>query len=79
VTNFKTTQQANGRFESKRQQQALAWMWERIQAGLRHEFSEAPAVRAVLQETTGRVLQGQLAPSTAARELLATFFRGERK
>ena len=77
VTQFKTTQKANGRFESKRQQQSLAWMWERIQAGLRHEFQEASAVRAVLPETTERVLQGRLAPSTAARELLATFFRGE--
>ncbi len=74
VTQFKTTQQANGLFASKRQQQALAWMWERIQAGLKHEFQEAGAVRALLPETTERVLQGRLAPSTAARELLAKFF-----
>ncbi len=74
VTQFKTTQQANGRFAAKRQQQSLAWMWERIQAGLKHEFSEAGAVRALLPDTTERVLQGRLAPSTAARELLAKFF-----
>jgi len=77
VMQFKALQQANGRFAAKRQQQALAWMWERIQAGLKHEFSEAPAVRAALNETTERVLTGRLAPSTAARELLATFFRGD--
>ncbi len=74
VTQFKSIQQANGRFESKRQQQALAWMWERIQAGLKQTFQQAGAVRAVLPETTERVLQGRLAPSTAARELLTQFF-----
>jgi LAO/AO transport system kinase len=74
VAKFRDTQQANGRFAAKRQQQSLAWMWERIQAGLKHEFQEASAVRAVLPETTERVLQGRLAPSTAARELLTQFF-----
>jgi LAO/AO transport system kinase len=73
VTEFKRLQQANGRFAAKRQQQALAWMWERIHAGLRQLFSEAPAVRAVLAETTERVLQGRLAPSIAARDLLKKF------
>ncbi|MDT8998816.1 methylmalonyl Co-A mutase-associated GTPase MeaB [Paucibacter sp. APW11] len=74
VSQFQALQQGNGRFAAKRQQQSLAWMWERIQAGLKHEFSEAPAVRAALHDTTERVLAGRLAPSTAARELLAQFF-----
>ncbi|HEX2012169.1 MAG TPA: methylmalonyl Co-A mutase-associated GTPase MeaB [Roseateles sp.] len=77
VEEFQRLQQANGRFGAKRQQQALAWMWERIQAGLRQQFSEAPAVRAALSDTTARVLQGQLAPSTAARELLNKFSCGD--
>ncbi|MBV8468790.1 MAG: methylmalonyl Co-A mutase-associated GTPase MeaB [Burkholderiaceae bacterium] len=73
VQTFRQMQADNGRFQSKRQQQAEAWMWERIHAGLRHQFSEAPAVRAVLNDTVALVLQGRLAPSTAARELLAKF------
>lgn len=73
VTQFKALQQANGRFAAKRQHQALAWMWERIHAGLRQQFSEAPVVREALAETTERVLQGRLAPSTAARDLLNKF------
>ena len=73
VTQFKALQQDNGRVTAKRQQQALAWMWERIHAGLRQQFSQAPGVRAVLAETTERVLQGQLASSTAARDLLTHF------
>ncbi|MCH7345506.1 methylmalonyl Co-A mutase-associated GTPase MeaB [Pelomonas sp. CA6] len=74
VETFHRLQTDNGRFAQKRQQQALAWMWERIQSGLRQRFSEADAVRARLASTTERVLQGQLAPSTAARALLGLFF-----
>ena len=73
VSRFQQLQADNGSFAAKRQQQSQAWMWERIQAGLKQQFSEAPAVRAALSNITERVLQGQLAPSTAARELLAKF------
>jgi LAO/AO transport system kinase len=73
VERFRDIQQANGRFAAKRQQQAQAWMWERIHAGLREQFSQAPAVRAILAETTAQVLNGSLAASTAARRLLNRF------
>jgi len=73
VTEFQSLQQANGGFREKRQQQALAWMWERIQSGLKQQFKAAPAVRAALEETTARVLDGRLAASTAARALLGKF------
>jgi LAO/AO transport system kinase len=61
-------------FARKREQQSLAWMWERIETGLQHGFKESPAVRAALNQTTEQVLAGSLAPSTAARALLALFF-----
>src|SRR6478735_6836030 len=35
VTRFRELQQANGRLESRRSHQSLAWMWERIEAGLK--------------------------------------------
>ncbi|WP_193531747.1 methylmalonyl Co-A mutase-associated GTPase MeaB [Roseateles aquatilis] len=73
VSEFKALQQSNGGFDEKRRHQALAWMWERIQAGLKQQFKAAPAVRAALAETTARVLDGRLAASTAARELLTKF------
>ncbi|MDN3921767.1 methylmalonyl Co-A mutase-associated GTPase MeaB [Roseateles violae] len=73
VSEYRDLQTANGRLAAKRQAQAQAWMWERIQAGLRQRFAEAPAVRAVLAETTAQVLNGTLAASTAARRLLAKF------
>ncbi len=71
VTDFQRLQTANGRLAQRRQQQSLAWMWERIDAGLKSAFRHHPGVRAALPGTAQAVAQGQLAPSTAARRLLA--------
>jgi len=71
VTDFKKLQTANGRFATRRQQQALSWMWERIDAGLKQSFQNNPEVRARLPELTAAVPSGQVAASTAARTLLA--------
>jgi LAO/AO transport system kinase len=73
VQTFRELQQASGRFKDKRQRQAKAWMWERIEAGLRQRFRDHPAVRAALDATTQDVLTGGLAASTAARRLLELF------
>ena len=73
VLTFRDLQTASGRFKDKRQRQAKAWMWERIEAGLRQRFREHPAVRAALDGTTQDVLTGGLAASTAARRLLELF------
>ncbi|MEY4979485.1 MAG: hypothetical protein RLZZ352_1755 [Pseudomonadota bacterium] len=71
VSHYQTLQTANGRLKARRQQQAAAWMWERIEAGLRQRFRAHPVVRAQLEDTTRRVLAGELPASTAARQLLA--------
>jgi LAO/AO transport system kinase len=71
VSQFQTLQTANGQLYTRRQQQSLAWMWERIDAGLKQAFKQDPTVRALLPTLTAAVLGGQLAASTAARNLLA--------
>jgi LAO/AO transport system kinase len=71
VSQFQTLQTANGLFTQRRQSQSLAWMWERIDAGLKQAFKQNPAVRALLPTLTAAVLAGQMAASTAARNLLA--------
>lgn len=73
VCTFRHAQTVHGRFEAKRQQQARAWMWERIEAGLKQRFRAHPAVRAALDTTTQHVLAGQVPASTAARQLLELF------
>jgi len=77
IKQFRELQNASGGLLAKRRQQSLAWLWERIHAGLRQQFSSSPAVRALLAQTTEQVLQGRLAPSTAARDLL-TIFSGDK-
>jgi LAO/AO transport system kinase len=62
----------------RRQHQALAWMWERIDAGLKQAFRQNPAVRGLLPEMTRAVEAGQLAASTAARNLLLALENGLR-
>jgi LAO/AO transport system kinase len=73
VTEFKTLQTANGRLASRRQQQSLAWMWERIETGLKQAFKQCPQVAGRLLGMTQVVLSGEVAASTAARQLLNAF------
>ncbi|MEI6801742.1 MAG: methylmalonyl Co-A mutase-associated GTPase MeaB [Burkholderiales bacterium] len=71
VEKFQTLQSANGQMAQRRRQQARAWMWERVDAGLKQSFKEHPAVRNLLGSITASVDAGQIAASTAARSLLA--------
>ena len=77
VQTFARLQQDSGRWQRKRQQQARAWMWERIDAGLREAFRQHAAVRQKLPALSDAVLQGRQVPSAAARELLAVFLRAQ--
>ena len=70
VLEFKALQTTNGRFASRRQTQALAWMWERIDAGLKQRFKAQPEVADLLPRLSEEVRSGRLPASTAARLLL---------
>jgi len=70
VSEFQTLQTANGLFQSRRQGQALEWMWQRIDAGLKESFKANPAVRGQLPALSAAVQAGRMAASTAARTLL---------
>ena len=73
VQQFQQSQAARGRLEQRRQQQALAWMWERIDAGLKQRFREQGRVKALLPQLMAQVGAGQLPASTAARQLLNAY------
>lgn len=73
VTQFKTLQTANGQLAARRQEQALAWMWERIEAGLNQAFRAQSIVQKLLPQISQQVAAGLLPASTAARHLLAAF------
>lgn len=70
VLAFRDTMQKNGALAEKRRHQALAWMWERIDAELKRRFRQHPAVRTMLPAIERDVESGRLAPVVAARRLL---------
>ena len=70
VSHFEKLQKANGKFESRRKQQAGAWMWDRIDAGLKNAFRSNEAVQELLPSLVAQVKQGTMAASVAARRLL---------
>ncbi len=78
VTGFQKVQNANGQLTGRRQQQSLSWMWERIDAGLKHAFKHDPAVSALLPSVVAEVASGRLPASVAARNLLSAQVRWEK-
>jgi LAO/AO transport system kinase len=55
---------------ARRRQQALTWMWERIDSGLREAFRTHPLVRELLPRLSAEVAAGAVPASVAARKLL---------
>ncbi|MBT8524140.1 methylmalonyl Co-A mutase-associated GTPase MeaB [Polynucleobacter paneuropaeus] len=70
ILHFQKLQTANGRLQERRKQQAGSWMWERIDAGLKHAFRNHPEVQALLPRLSVEVNAGTMAASVAARRLL---------
>ena len=65
---------ANGSFEKKRKQQAVEWMWALVHTGLKARFRESEAVTDKIPGLSEQVHDGRVSPSSAADELLASFY-----
>ncbi len=61
---------ATGELDDKRRRQALAWMWSRIEDGLKERFYSHPRVSARLQDIEASVQRGELSPTVGAESLL---------
>jgi LAO/AO transport system kinase len=70
VAEYRELQSRTGRLAQRRHAQDEAWMWERIDAGLKARFRAHPAVREQLGTLKEQVRAGTLAASVAARRLL---------
>ncbi|MGM9479991.1 methylmalonyl Co-A mutase-associated GTPase MeaB [Roseateles sp. NT4] len=73
LTALRTASEASGAWAAKRREQSLAWMWSRIQSGLKQAFVAHPGVQAQLEAATVAVREGRTPASAAARQLLAIF------
>ncbi len=78
VEEFQRSRRADGRFDARRRHQALAWMWDIIQASLQRRFRAAPVVRDALPALLRDVAAAKIAPSAAAHALLAGYDRAAR-
>jgi LAO/AO transport system kinase len=73
VCTYRDLQTRSGRLAARRHAQDEAWMWERIDAGLKSRFRAHPGVREQLGALSTQVRAGQVAASVAARRLLDLF------
>jgi LAO/AO transport system kinase len=73
IEKFRTIMNESGELDARRHRQANDWMWQQIDATLRHRFRAHPAVQAALADITQKVGAGITPPTLAARQLLALF------
>lgn len=73
VTGAHTHLVDTGQLAGLRAQQAEAWMWEEIRAGLIQRFQADPSVQRHLAESERAVREGRVTPGSAAKELLDRF------
>lgn len=71
IERFRSTLTASGEFDARRRHQALAWMWQQIDSGLRSHFRAHPGVQQALPAITVSVESGATTPAAAAQRLLA--------
>lgn len=71
IERYRQTMQNSGEFDQKRRRQAVDWMWNLIDSGLRQDFRSHPSVRAALPTLSKDVAEGKTMPGVAAAQLLA--------
>jgi len=67
---------ASGELEARRREQARAWMWSLVEAGLWRAFRADPEVARRVETLEAEVAAQKTTPARAARLLLDAFHRG---
>ncbi len=70
IEEYRVSMQAHGELEDKRRRQALAWMWQMIDEGLRGRFKAHPAVQHEIARVTAAVASGETSATAGAARLL---------
>jgi len=73
VSKYRVVMERSGELRDKRRRQALAWMWNLIDSGLRANFRHHSRVRTLLSATSAAVEAGRMTPAAAAQRLLKEF------
>lgn len=68
-----------GELQKRRQQQRIDWMWRLVRDELDHRLQTAVDLKQSLPEIERRVKQGEIAPGSAAQDILSQLFKGSYK
>lgn len=60
----------SGRLDSRRADQAVAWMWREVRESLLDDLEEDPALRAVVERTEGQLRASRQSVLSGAQEIL---------
>lgn len=69
---FKDSMVVSGRFEKKRAEQAVSWMWKEIKSTLITKFMSNPTIAGQIHKAELEVKNGQKSPTQAAMELIGS-------
>jgi LAO/AO transport system kinase len=69
----KELMQASGRFEARRKQQLLQWMWSLVEERVLVALRSHPDVAARAPQLEAAILSGKMTPTLGAKELLEAF------
>ena len=72
---YEKTMQTSGALERHRAHQARAWMWKEVRETLLARFAEHPSVAKHITQIEQLVLEGKLAPTAAAMQLMEKFLK----
>ena len=73
VLNHREKLKSAGVFEENRKNQSVKWMWSLVEEGLKDQFYRNTDVKKMLPRISKEVERAQIAPTTAAFELLSSF------
>ena len=71
IGRYRKVMAESGELEAKRRRQAVAWMWNLIDNGLRNRFRQHARVKQELEAVGRAVAEGGMTPAAAANRLLA--------
>ncbi len=79
VQAFRKATAKSGEFDSRRRDQAKAWLAQEVTDGLLEKLRADPDLAALLAKLEAKVAARKLSPAAAARQVLSSFFKGLRE
>jgi LAO/AO transport system kinase len=76
VTAFRKATAKTGEFDTRRRDQAKAWLAQEVTDGLLEKLRGDPDLAALLAKLEAKVAMRKLSPAAAARQVLSSFFKG---